>query len=128
MKQHVQAVAALNIAAGALYLMGAVLVFIFMGMASGIVISQGQHEAAGVIGIVAVALFCFLSVLGLPSVIGGWALYAGKSWGKPLVLVLAILHLPNVPLGTALGVYTLWALLREEPQPQIAAPSTQPTR
>ena len=60
MKQHVQAVAALNMAAGALYLMSAVLVFIFMGMASGIVISQGQHQAGGVIGIVAVALLCFL--------------------------------------------------------------------
>ena len=125
MKQHIQTVAILNIAAGALYLLIAAAVFLFMGMATGIVISQGESQAAGIIGIVAVAVSCFIGVIGLPSVIGGWALYTGKSWGRPVVLVLAVLHLPNVPLGTALGIYSLWALLIEEPRTQIAPPAPQ---
>ena len=123
MKTHVQIVAALHIAMGALSLLAAIGVFAFMAMAGGIVMSNGEHEAAGVIGIVAIALGGFLALLSLPSIIGGWALFAGCAWARPLVLVLAALHIFNVPLGTALGIYTFWALLST----QGAAPSGQPS-
>ena len=43
--------------------------------------------------------------------------------GMLVVLVLGILHLLNFPLGTALGVYTIWALLYES-QAQASTPST----
>jgi hypothetical protein len=115
MKAQSQIVAVLNIAAGAFYLLIAIAVLIFMSMAGVIVVSQGAPEVAGLIGIVGTAVVAFMAVLGLPSVIGGWALLAGKSWAKPLLLVLAVLHLPNMPFGTALGIYTLVALLSEEP-------------
>jgi hypothetical protein len=29
--------------------------------------------------------------------------------GKAVVLVLSVLHLVNIPFGTALGIYSLWA-------------------
>jgi hypothetical protein len=63
MKTHIQIVAALHIAMGALSLLGAIAVFAFLGMAGGIVVSQGEHEAAGIIGIVAVCLAAFLRCL-----------------------------------------------------------------
>jgi hypothetical protein len=126
MKTHIQIAAILNIASGALSLIAAGTVFLFMAMAGTIVASQGEHEAAGIVGIVAVTVACFLTLIGLPSIIGGWALLAGKTWARPLVLVLAILHLPNIPLGTALGIYTLWALLRQEPQAQMPTHTMQP--
>jgi|SRR6266404_2359319 len=53
MKNHIQIVAALHIAMGALLLLGAIAVFAFLGMAGGIVVSQGEHEAGGIIGVVA---------------------------------------------------------------------------
>jgi hypothetical protein len=124
MKNHIQLVAALHIAFGALSLLGALAVFIFMGMAGSIVVSQGEHEAAGLLGIIAIALGGFLAVLALPGIIGGWALMTGRSWGRPVVLVLGVLDLLHVPFGTALGVYTLWALLHEpSPQSPVAAPA-----
>ena len=119
MKPHVQIVAALHIALGVLSLLGAIILFLVFGLAGGIVISQGERGAAGILGIVAVALIGLLVVLALPGIIGGWALYTGRSWGRPVVLVLGILDLLNIPFGTALGVYTLWALLHD-PQPPIA--------
>ncbi len=122
MKTHIQIVAILHIALGAMSLLGAIAVFAFMGMAGGIVLSQGEHQAAGIIGIIAVALGSFLAVIALPGIIGGWALLTGRSWGRPFVLVLGVLHLINVPFGTALGVYTLWALL-SEPQPRLPSAS-----
>jgi len=126
MKTHIQIVAALHIGLGALSLLGAIAVFLFMGMASGIVISQGEQEAAGIIGIVAIAIGSFLALLALPGIIGGWALFTERPWGRPIVLVLGILQLINIPFGTAFGIYTLWTLLREPKAPMPTASTTQP--
>ena len=123
MKTHIQIVAILHIVMGALALMGAIAVFLFMGVASGVVVAQGSHEAAGIVGIMAIALGGFLALLALPSIIGGWALLTGRSWGRPLVMVLGALQLLHVPIGTALGIYTFWALL-QNPVPTTPSSST----
>jgi hypothetical protein len=125
MNKHTQIVAALHIALGAVSLLGAIVVFVVFGIAGSIVVSQGEHQVAGILGIIAVALGSFLAVLALPGIIGGWALFTGRSWGRPLVLVLGALHLINIPLGTALGIYTIWALLHE-PVSQVPRASTPP--
>jgi hypothetical protein len=126
MKTHIQIVAVLNIAAGALYLLIGAALFIFVGMAGGIAAFQGEHGAAGVLGIVMFALCGLFAVIALPSIIVGWALFAGKSWARPLALVLAIFHLPNVPFGTALGIYTFWALLTPDTSRELVPPSPRP--
>ena len=126
MNKHTQIVAALHIALGALSLLGAIAVFAVFVIAGSVVISQGEHQAAGILGIIAIVLGTFLAALALPGIIGGWALFTGRSWGRPLVLVLGVLHLINIPLGTALGIYTLWALLHEPVSPLPSPSITQP--
>jgi hypothetical protein len=126
MKKHTQIVAALHIALGVLSLIGAVVVFVVFGIAGSIVVSQGEHQAAGILGIIAVALGIFLAALALPGIIGGWALFTGRSWGRPLVLVLGAIHLLNIPLGTALGIYTIWALMHEPVSPLPGPSPAQP--
>lgn len=124
MKNHTQLVAILHITMGALSLLGALAVFTFLGLAGGIVVSQGEAEAAGILGIIAVMLGGFLTLMALPGLIGGWALYTERSWGRPVVLILGALQLLNIPFGTALGIYTFWALLRTTPdEPPIARTS-----
>jgi len=44
----------------------------------------------------------------------GWGLLERQSWARPLTLVLGFVSLLNIPLGTALGVYTIWVLLPSE--------------
>ena len=56
-----------------------------------------------------VAAFVFLK--GAAGFLAGYGLLQRMSWARPLALVLAFLALIHVPLGTALGVYTLWVLL-----------------
>jgi hypothetical protein len=40
----------------------------------------------------------------------GFALLQRKPWGRALAMVIGILALIRIPLGTALGIYTLWVL------------------
>jgi hypothetical protein len=40
----------------------------------------------------------------------GYGLLTAKRWGRPLAIVMAIVSLIKIPLGTALGIYTLWVL------------------
>jgi hypothetical protein len=37
-----------------------------------------------------------------------------KSWARIIAIVVGCLNLIHVPFGTALGVYTLWVLLKDE--------------
>ncbi len=41
----------------------------------------------------------------------GWGLLNRESWARILALIVGFLALLNFPLGTALGIYTLWVLL-----------------
>ncbi len=124
MNTHEKVVAILYLISGFLTLLASVIIFMALGAAGGIAVLQGEAEAAGILGIVMLGICGFLSILALPEIIGGWALLAGKSWGRVLVLVLGFINLLNLPFGTLLGIYTLWALLRDEeavtPQPMAA--------
>jgi hypothetical protein len=41
----------------------------------------------------------------------GWGLLQREAWARPVALVFGFLSLLRIPLGTALGIYTLWVLL-----------------
>jgi hypothetical protein len=36
------------------------------------------------------------------------------SWARILVIILAILNLILFPIGTVIGIYTLWAMFNDE--------------
>jgi len=37
-----------------------------------------------------------------------------RNWARILAIILSVLNLMNVPVGTALGVYTLYVMLDDE--------------
>ncbi|NKB88532.1 MAG: hypothetical protein GKS06_09955 [Acidobacteria bacterium] len=47
-------------------------------------------------------------VVGVVCALVGWGLWNVAAWARPLALVLAVLHLPFFPVGTAIGIGTLW--------------------
>lgn len=53
--------------------------------------------------------------------IAGWGLLQRESWARIVALVLAFISLFNIPFGTALGVYTLWALMPVQSQQEYDA-------
>ena len=54
-----------------------------------------------------------LGTFGLIHLILAWGLHERKLWARPLGLVIGFLALLRFPLGTALGIYTIWVLLPE---------------
>lgn len=48
----------------------------------------------------------FAGVAGLAA----WGLWRMRDWARVLVMLLALVHLPFFPVGTAIGVATLWYL------------------
>jgi len=59
------------------------------------------------------SLGIFLGLFGLLHLALAWGLFERQSWARILGLVLGILALLRFPLGTALGIYTLWVLAPE---------------
>ena len=46
----------------------------------------------------------------------------GSPAGKVITIIFSVLGLLNIPIGTVVGIYSLWALLREIPQPMGVQP------
>jgi hypothetical protein len=117
MKDHVKILGILNIVYGGLIcLLGLVLFLIFAGIA-GIVGASGEHDGQNVapwLAFAGVVAGVILVLLGIPGVIGGWGLMNYQGWARILVIILSILHLPSIPIGTAIGVYGLWVLFNED--------------
>jgi len=53
--------------------------------------------------------------------IAGWGLLQREPWARVVALVLGFISLFNIPLGTAVGVYTLWVLLPRQSQEEYDA-------
>jgi hypothetical protein len=63
-----------------------------------------------------VLLKAFLGLL------AGWGLLQHENWGRVLALVLGFVSMfMNIPLGTAIGIYTLWVLLPAQSEEEYRA-------
>lgn len=62
------------------------------------------------------------AVLGIAA---GWGLLERQPWARMLAIVLGVVSLFDMPLGTALGVYTLWALLPAESEQEYGRMAAQ---
>jgi hypothetical protein len=111
MEQHINIIAALNIIFGTIKLLiGLILLGILM--TGGLVADDpGAFALTTIIGII-IALF--FAVKSLPEIIGGLGLLKRKLWARILIIILGCLDLIEFPIGSAIGIYTLWVLLNEE--------------
>jgi hypothetical protein len=55
-----------------------------------------------------------VAVLSIPGLIAGYGLLKYYEWARILTIVIAVLELIRFPLGTILGVYSLWVLFSAE--------------
>ena len=110
-KQHLTVVAALNIGLGVL---GVVLAMIAFVVLAGIGLLSGDADALPILTFIAVIAGGFLLITSVPDIIGGIGLVKRQSWARILVLILSDLKLINFPLGTIVGIYSIWVLMQDE--------------
>ena len=117
---HVRVAAWLHIALGALWVCMLAFFGLFFGAFGALIGASAQGSDAGILGWIAgfgVALLLFVLAFPVLEIVGGVMLLGGSTAGRVITIVFSVVELINIPFGTIVGVYSLWALLREVPQP-----------
>ena len=127
MDTHVKVLGVLYLVLSAIGILIALFVMVALGGTAGIVGAAADPEDARIaipfIGLTGIAVVIILLTLSLPGIFAGWGLLNFKPWARILAIVLAILHLFNIPFGTILGIYALWVLLNKNTETLFAPTS-----
>jgi hypothetical protein len=94
-------------------LAAAFILLLFVGIGL-LLVATEESGAMGILAVIGTFIGVFLFLVSVPGLVGGIGLLKGQNWARVLVLILSVLQLFNVPFGTAVGVYSLWALTQEE--------------
>jgi len=115
MEKHVTLVGALHIGYAAFQILGALFAFLFIaggGLLGGLI--SKEEIVIGITFFIATTVAVWVILVSVPGIIGGIGLLRHKSWARYVVLVVSVLILLNVPLGTGIGVYSIWALAQDD--------------
>jgi len=125
-QEHVRLLGILWLAYSGLMAVGAVVVWIVAQTVFGGMLRAPDGPPAEVIAWLH-PLLTFISglilVLAAAGFIAGWGLLQREPWGRVVALVLAFVALFKPPLGTALGIYSLWVLLPTQSEDEYNAMS-----
>ncbi len=111
MQKHITLVAAFHITFGIIFLMAGIAISTIL---TGIGFLSGEPEAFAILSTLAPIVGFLMAIVGIPMVIGGVGLLKKRPWARILVIIMSILMLFKIPIGTAVGVYSLWAMLQDE--------------
>jgi hypothetical protein len=112
LEDHNKTLGIMHVVYGGLHALLLVFMFMLFGVAMLPLWAAPSHDAQPVaffLALIAVVTFISLFFL-VPPLVAGYGLLKRKKWGRTAGIVAAILMALNVPLGTALAVYTLWFL------------------
>lgn len=111
MEKHINIVAALQIALSIFNLLIAFLIFTVLKLVGGFV---DDANATTILSIISDVLAIVFIVISLPGILAGLGLYKRKEWARILTLILSVIEIFSFPFGTAIGIYSIWALIQPE--------------
>lgn len=112
MQKHVDLIGIFWIALGALnFFAGFVTFWVLFGISF---LPDMGREAPVILRSVGIGVGIFLFILSVPKIIAGVGLLKKQEWARILALILSFLSLINIPLGTALAIYSFVILTKEE--------------
>jgi hypothetical protein len=112
MKKHVTVVGAIEIGFSILWLLFAVAAFLALKFAKGMV--GGDDIAIKVLGTVGIVVPLFLGVISILGLIGGIGLLSYRGWARIITIIISALGCFNIPIGTLIGVYSIWVLMQDD--------------
>jgi hypothetical protein len=124
MEKHITVTAALHIGYGILSLLLGLVLWIGL---IGAGLMSADPDAIRVLSFIGTLVGLFLLIVSVPEIIGGIGLLKRRPWARILLMVMSVLELIRIPLGTALGVYTIWVLVQDETK-QILETQEGPTQ
>jgi hypothetical protein len=71
-------------------------------------------ELVALVPIVLSFVAFFVTIVSILGIVAAAAVLKRKEWGRVLLLVVSFFNLLRIPLGTALGIYSIWVLLNNE--------------
>ena len=114
-KSHVTLVAVLHICFGALSILGAIIVLIVFQF-SGNFIPEDEYIARDIMTSLAIFIPGMIGFFGLIDLLAGLSLFTYKQWSRIFVIIISAFNCLNIPIGTAKGVYSIWALMQPDVQ------------
>jgi hypothetical protein len=112
MKKHVTVVGAVQIGAGILGFIMALTVFFALNFAKGMV---GDDDVPTVVlSFLSISLPILIGFMATLSLVGGIALLSYKSWARILVMIVSVIGCLFIPIGTLVGVYSIWTLMQDD--------------
>jgi len=118
MERHVTLVAAFHIGYGVL---GIVWATVIWAVVLGMTFIPEDTEVIRIVSVITNAVAIIIFFVSIPGIVGGIGLLKRLSWARILVLVISVLHLFRIPIGTALGIYSIWVLTNEETKELLAS-------
>jgi len=125
MEKHVNVVAALHIGLSIFGIVIAIIIGIVLGLVGGFI---DDPVASKIIPIVATVAIWAVIIFSIPGIIAGIGLFRKKEWARILTLILSVIKLMNVPIGTAVGAYSIWVLIQDETTALFKSPAKNETR
>jgi len=108
MENHVKAVGIIHIAFSVLGVIMGVVVFTILNLVARM--PDVDEEAIRILQTIGFVLPWFFIVLSLPGIVGGIGLLKQQGWARILILIKSFLDLVSFPIGTAVGIYSIWVL------------------
>src|SRR5690349_486478 len=111
MAKHFNALGVLHIIYNSFLILGAVALMFGLVGAGQVIDDPRLQEYSTSIGVLVGIVMLLVAI---PGVIGGIGLLQRQSWARSLVMIIGCANLLSFPFGTALGVYTIWVMIKPE--------------
>ncbi len=111
MQKHVRIISIIMIVSGILYLLATLILGVIGLMALKNQAQTGDIEVMPAM-VTGVVFLLPLGLIGILHIFTGRAFRAGTNWARIALWILAIINLGNVPVGTAIGAYAMWVLVK----------------
>lgn len=111
MEKHINVVAILQIGLSIFNLILVILFYTIMSLIGGFI---NDPEGSVIIELIAKVISIFLILISIPGILASIGIYKRKEWGRVLAILIGAVQLFCFPIGTAIGIYTIWALIQPE--------------
>jgi hypothetical protein len=124
MAKHIQLVGILNIVYRSISLLGGFLLFVlaagfwqlfdYLVRIGAIQPHEIPMELVSLVPIVLSFVAFLVTLVSILGIVAGVAVLRRREWGRVLLLVVSFFNLIRIPIGTALGIYSIWVLLNND--------------